>query len=1181
MGGIVNSFSNKHKMEGFKMKKGFIVLLVCIISIVFMKPTDLFALDLLDYTYNESCSLVGARVECSNPTGDSFSTAKNLGNMTHQYNVVFDVFDEYDWVKAIGSIPIQTYNNRNTMFDRRDVYSFEVSEYYNIDVEIDLTMTNHSVDFDLDLHLIKFNGYNIYHDLDDGNYLDGSSIVGSSIKDENYTFERVEATLSPGLYYVVIDGNNFNESIDSMDYELEVKRTSKTPVENVVWEYDDWEDYKVAYWENDLIASDFTNYTSLSGRGLTESDLNTFYNQQSFIGSNSYHYSKVSYFFDRDLLVESRNALRKIEDLLEIHLDYADDYNGKIDKVLDVSFIAVKKGTSTVTKAVITTVLKGGVMSNPVVFVVDLAVSKVVLPALKEVIADNLKLETEDLEVFSGRVTSALTGINTYLQQQGSDCTPEAPCALREMVYFNNENVEKYFYQVSDETSINNEMSLNGYFPDPDSGAGLYLNFNANDTIGNYFDESESVYQSLQLLGTPNYQNVANQMLVTPGFRGSFQAITEESYDSNNSLETAEKLTLNYRIEETPYQGGNAYFEPSDNHVYQAHDYYTGYNVNSLTLAESQKYISGYGNFFDDEYYEFDINAAHSLRINTSVDNPSLNLYVYRKTDDGMEYVSSASGSTQFEKVYMLSKGEYYIKVIGNEDLVNEEDESNYYSFNGTLDFISKNNTYNLKDNTVTDGHTVSLEYVSGHSSDYRYGSYRGYTKDIEILDASGNLDRFGDESPIYNIHKDTDYVKFTLSGNRNVNLLVENVSENKNMTVKLYRSNGSLVKSSYNLSESFEYDHQLADGEYYLEIKSYGTTNTDENLIYDVKISTTLNKAPVITLNGDSIQYIEKLNMPQSYYSDPGAKVTDDQGTNITIYGTGTVYINSKGEYNRSYTYTDNFGLTTTVNRKVRVYEEKDKYKLQEWVPYTSSWVRDYDDYYVYFTSYASAHTDIDGSEKISYTTTTTERSYKYYRQQYYDKVCFQKYRNDTTFGSDWNYTDEKIGGIFCRWVNTASTSDIGDNDNGDRYENVKAFTYIGDTYASTYSYADKQDVKNTDNAYYYKVTSVTYNNYLNPNKTLGYTGWITGSKYDGKDGDYEYDYSYYSRSFTDVNGTTQTKYRRYKSFRTHYYLNVYYRWEDSSPAVYKYATTTPASNSGEQYVLVPGANPLWDWGQ
>jgi hypothetical protein len=86
-------------------------------------------------------------------------------------------------------------------------------------------------------------------------------------------------------------------------------------------------------------------------------------------------------------------------------------------------------------------------------------------------------------------------------------------------------------------------------------------------------------------------------------------------------------------------------------------------------------------------------------------------------------------------------------------------------------------------------------------------------------------------------------------------------------------------------------------------------------------------NTTPIITLTGDTLVKIA-LNSP---YVDAGATATDDKDGDITksIFVKNEVDINRVGTYLVLYSVSDKAGnATPTISRKVKVYNNSDKYK-------------------------------------------------------------------------------------------------------------------------------------------------------------------------------------------------------------------------------------------------------------
>jgi hypothetical protein len=73
---------------------------------------------------------------------------------------------------------------------------------------------------------------------------------------------------------------------------------------------------------------------------------------------------------------------------------------------------------------------------------------------------------------------------------------------------------------------------------------------------------------------------------------------------------------------------------------------------------------------------------------------------------------------------------------------------------------------------------------------------------------------------------------------------------------------------------------------------------------------------APVVTLNGNADMSVA-LN---STFTDPGATANDDNDGNLTATASGTVDMDTKGDYTLTYSATDAAGNTGTASRTVHV---------------------------------------------------------------------------------------------------------------------------------------------------------------------------------------------------------------------------------------------------------------------
>jgi hypothetical protein len=76
----------------------------------------------------------------------------------------------------------------------------------------------------------------------------------------------------------------------------------------------------------------------------------------------------------------------------------------------------------------------------------------------------------------------------------------------------------------------------------------------------------------------------------------------------------------------------------------------------------------------------------------------------------------------------------------------------------------------------------------------------------------------------------------------------------------------------------------------------------------------------PVITLTTNDEAHNRVAQFSAANYTDPGATANDDQDGDITATATGTVNMNSAGDYTLTYTATDKAGNAATEDRTVTV---------------------------------------------------------------------------------------------------------------------------------------------------------------------------------------------------------------------------------------------------------------------
>lgn len=1148
----------------------FFTLMVC--TLFYIDQTYVSATITLDNIYDEECEVIVGFMECGGTTiaGDYLTDSLYIGDFSSS-----NLGNEYDYIQAFGSLRLSSITNGKVLSERRDVYSFDISNDYNIDLEIKLTTLNHDNRIDLDIHLMKFNEYNLYNDFSDEKTIDGNSIIASSLNPNTEDVELINTTVESGIYYIVIDGVTNITLEDIIDYKLEVKRSNKFVATEESIPYSEWGDSnnEVIVWNSNLFSSNLNPIGVLGNGLLSQQDMTSFYNSQNLISPNEGFYNRVSYIFTEAAFTETRQSLSSLNSFLNGEVVNGYQYNGDVEKILDISFVVVGTGVNRMLKV---TLLAVGA-SNPVTLVTGIIVSNVIMPILKEAIADDLKYDMTDIDEFQQRVADYSSALQTLVGHDGIlnfVVSKDNPIVIREMISFQIDGIMKYYYQIDEFANyvsmITSDPRLDGYFA-PTSGAGYWTNLKGNNTISSNFDNTNGMYQHLIDMGYTAYDasEVSSKFLTTPVFSGTL-VTTGDSLD-NDSFETAQNTEYTIDVE-SHYTGITSTFYYKT--IYDWYEYMTAYPNDGgewLTIEESQKHIRVNDNLSGDKYYKFSINSINTLEMDLDRENSTTQFTLYRETPyDGYTTISPENANDELYKSYMVYPGTYYIKVSGvrDDNVYNSVEDRNSFILEGTMNFIDKETEDYEFNNTFSHATTLNLQYAGyPMPNDVFYSSLDSELNDITITQTSNNEYRFGSDSEVYGTYSDIDYYKFTVSENSNIDLGVYNISSGESVDIGLYTSTFSTLMSANDRINSYSYTTQLSAGTYYIKVDNSSTLSNGQKLEYTLDLTTSDNRAPEVTLNGSSIVYVPK-SSSGLYWADLGAIVTDD-GMTSSIVGDQQVSLGSATEVNVTYTYTDQFGLSDSTSRTVRVYETQNKYILQKYSPISSFWYADYADPIGYFT-YSHSGTTVYNSNstyKVIYSSTTRQNSYSYKKHQLYDKVCFQKYQNDTSLGSDWNFTDEKIGGTFCRWFNTGYSGDIGDDNNYDHYEYKSGFSYDGDSTLSTYNYPDKYDIRYTDNAYYYKVTSYIQNDYINPNYGYYTTGWTNNYNYDGNNGDYYYDYSYKSLTYTDANGLSKTSYYRYYAYGMSFYLDYLYGYVDVSPAEYEWGTSTPTAPPGYIY--------------
>ncbi|QVK19775.1 hypothetical protein KHQ81_15550 (plasmid) [Mycoplasmatota bacterium] len=278
--------------------------------------------------------------------------------------------------------------------------------------------------------------------------------------------------------------------------------------------------------------------------------------------------------------------------------------------------------------------------------------------------------------------------------------------------------------------------------------------------------------------------------------------------------------------------------------------------------------------------------------------------------------------------------------------------------------------------------------------------------------------------------------------------------------------------------------------------------------------------------------------------------------------YNVGKQYIGTTSRYveanNSSYPDKVVYNYGTSVSQNSTYSWNEAQYKKQ-W--YNTNVWQDSD---VFGYSH-SGFTNYTSKGAYVYSPTKTYYHYKKQVKENYHKVCFDKYRNDTTYGLDFNYKDEFVSN-FCVYYDYSSTSYIGDDNNFGYYNGKTGTKDLNGGSLTKYYYNDKESVKNKDNVYYYRVTSVTNGNYYIHSTSYD---WYSSSQSDsGSNGSENWtDYSISSTGYYDSAG------RYYNSAYKYISQFTYQEWQDmsSSHSGYeapKYTKYKPSASSGYRWV-------------
>jgi hypothetical protein len=161
--------------------------------------------------------------------------------------------------------------------------------------------------------------------------------------------------------------------------------------------------------------------------------------------------------------------------------------------------------------------------------------------------------------------------------------------------------------------------------------------------------------------------------------------------------------------------------------------------------------------------------------------------------------------------------------------------------------------------------------------------------------------------------------VAIALTASESVNWLSLKIENQSNTAVyKLFQSGSLCVDWTTTCNKTWNgslSQGALSDGVYRVRVRARDAAGNeyDDYLSKNIVVDTT---APVITLSG-SATLTHNLG---AVYSDAGASASDTRDGSVVVVSSGTVNVNTVGDYTITYTATDAVGNTATATRTVQV---------------------------------------------------------------------------------------------------------------------------------------------------------------------------------------------------------------------------------------------------------------------